>query len=139
MIDARLAVLAPERYPPPIRAGRLFVAADADRIIGFGEASPGRVIVVYVDPDDGRLGIGSTLLARAASRARARDTGPVELEAALNAVGFHERRGFVRVAEATVRRSGTGVPTARMVPGTPRRPAPTGAAGRSIGGGRYVR
>ena len=50
VIEAWLWNRAPSGYLDPIERGALLVAERAGRVVGFGEAAPGTVIAVYVDP-----------------------------------------------------------------------------------------
>ena len=110
----------PEAYLAPIRSGALFVARVGSRLAGFGEAAPGEVLAVYVDPELGGRGVGAALLAHAILRTGMGSDGAVRLESTLNAVGFYERHGFDAIGPATARRGGADVPVVRMVRKTTR-------------------
>src|SRR5690242_14042344 len=94
VIDAWLSNRAPSGYLGPIERGALFVAERHGRVIGFGEARPGTVIAVYVDPAEILQGVGCAILRHAVALARSEHDGPVRLEATLNARDFYERAGF---------------------------------------------
>ena len=115
LIDGWLHGRVPEAYLAPIRSGAMFVARVGFRLTGFGEAAPGEILAVYVDPELGGRGVGAALLSHAILRAGLDSDGVLRLESTLNAVGFHERHGFDAIGPATARRGGTDVPAVRMV------------------------
>jgi len=55
---------APESYFPAIDQERLFIVMHGSEIVGFGEAVPGEVLVIYVFPERTKEGISTTLLSR---------------------------------------------------------------------------
>ena len=114
LIEAWLCNRAPSGYLDPIERGALFVAERAGRVVGFGEAAPGTVIAVYVDPAAVLQGIGSAILRHAVVLARKEHDGPIRLEATLNARDFYERAGFREVKRSTVRRNQVDVPVVVM-------------------------
>lgn len=114
IIDGWLANRGPWGYLDPIARGDLFVVERAGRIIGFGEAVPGTVIAVYVDPPAIRQGVGRAILRHALAQARRDHAGPVRLEATLNARDFYAREGFREVGRGTVRRNQVEIPTVYM-------------------------
>jgi GNAT superfamily N-acetyltransferase len=114
VIEAWLWNRVPSGYLSPIERGALFVAERAGRVVGFGEAAPGTVIAVYVDPAEVLQGIGSAILRHAVALARKEHDGPVRLEATLNARDFYERIGFREVKRSTVRRNQVDVPVVVM-------------------------
>jgi len=83
-------------------------------LVGFGEAIPGAVIAVYVEPSSVRKGIGTALLLHAIAIARCTRGAPIRLEATLNSRGFYERAGFREVARSTVKRNEVDVPVVIM-------------------------
>ena len=114
VIDAWLWNRGPSGYVGPIERGAVFVAERAGRVTGFGEAAPGTVIAVYVDPAEVRQGIGSAILRHAVALAREGHDGPVRLEATLNARDFYARAGFREVKHSTVKRNQVDVPVVVM-------------------------
>ena len=114
ILDAWLGNRTAEGYMPRIASGALFVAERDGRIVGFGEAAPGTVIAVYVDPQAVRQGVGVTILRHAVAMARRAHDGPVRLEATLNAREFYERAGFREVMRTTTRRNNVDIPVVVM-------------------------
>jgi ribosomal protein S18 acetylase RimI-like enzyme len=111
VVDGWLARRAPADYRRPIERGDLFVAERGGEVVGFGEAAPGRILAIYVDPAAARQGVGQALLRHAIGRA---GPGPVRLEATLNARAFYARHGFVELARFTIRRNLVDVPVVFM-------------------------
>ena len=114
IIEGWLLNRSPNGYLRPIERRALFVAEQHGHIIGFGEATPGTVIAVYVDPAHIRQGVGTAILQKAMIMARTNHNGPVRIEATLNAQVFYERSGFREVERSTVRRNHVDVPIVIM-------------------------
>jgi GNAT superfamily N-acetyltransferase len=114
VIEAWLGNRTPSGYLRPIERGALFVAERAGRVVGFGEAAPGTVIAVYVDPAEVLQGIGTVILRHAIVLACKGHDGPVRLEATLNARDFYERAGFREVTRSAVKRNQVDVPVVVM-------------------------
>ena len=95
----------PSGYLAPIGRGAIFVAEVCGRIVGFGEAAPGVVIAVYVDPSAAGRGIGGSILNRALTVARTGNNGPIRVESTLNARAFYEHHGFREVKRSNVKRN----------------------------------
>jgi GNAT superfamily N-acetyltransferase len=91
----------PAFYESLIANGRMVVALRAGRVVGFVDADPGEVTRLFVLPDAAGLGIGRRLLDRGIEIARAGHSGPIRLEATLNAERFYQRHGFVTVGHGT--------------------------------------
>lgn len=114
VIEGWLANRAPESYLAEIARGALFVAERDGLIVGFGEATAGTVVAVYVDPAAIRRGVGRAILRHALGLARRGHDGPVRLQATLNARDFYAREGFRDVERATVRRNHVDIPVVVM-------------------------
>ena len=114
IIEGWLLNRSPAGYMRPIERGTLFVTEQHGHIIGFGEAAPGTVIAVYVDPKHIRNGVGTVILKKAMTMARTNHNGPVRIEATLNARDFYEHAGFREVGRSTVRRNHVDVPIVIM-------------------------
>lgn len=110
IIDGWLLGRSPAGYLPPIRRQAIFVADSDHKIIGFGEAAPGVVIAVYVDPRAMGNGIGRLLLMHGISVARHAHSGPIRVESTLNAAAFYAHHGFVEIERSAVRRNHVDVP-----------------------------
>jgi putative acetyltransferase len=108
VIEGWLRGRVPDGYFRGIDAGTMFVADAGNQLIGWGQAHPGEVDAVFVDPRFVRRGIGALLLRHALESATAnRDT--VKVESTLNAVAFYERFGFQVVRRSTQRRNDVDV------------------------------
>jgi GNAT superfamily N-acetyltransferase len=114
VVEGWLANRSPKGYLRGIESGATFVAEMKSQVVGFGEAIPGEVVAVFVDPAFGGRGIGSSLLRHALFFARAEHRGPVRVESTLNAVGFYERFGFAETGRSVVRRNQVEVPIVIM-------------------------
>ncbi len=114
IVEGWFANRSPRGYLRAIASGGLFVAEAGGQIVGFCEAAKGEVRAVFVDPRSVGRGVGSALLSQALHFAKLGTSRPVRLESTLNAVGFYERHGFVRVAQSTVRRNEVDVPVIVM-------------------------
>ncbi len=114
VIDGWLANRRPQGYLAPIGRGDLFVVEEGGRIVGFGEAVPGQIIAVYVDPAATHRGVGAAIMDRALVVARSGHKGPIRLESTLNAEAFYRRFGFQAVAHSTVQRNQTAIPAVVM-------------------------
>jgi GNAT superfamily N-acetyltransferase len=114
VIDGWLLNRRPQGYLPPIERGDIFVAEYGSTIVGFGEAIPGAVIAVYVDPIAVKRRVSSAIMHHALEIARRGHAGPVRLEATLNAIGFYQRFGFREVERSSVCRGQIVVPCVVM-------------------------
>jgi GNAT superfamily N-acetyltransferase len=103
----------PAGYLRGIAAGAIFVAEVESKRVGFCEAVPGEVVVVFVDPQSSRKGVGSALLSRALD-VSAGTPRPVRLESTLNAVSFCECFSFRQITRSSVRRNEVDVPVVIM-------------------------
>jgi len=110
IIEAWLWNRTPSGYLGPIERGTLFVAEQDGRVVGFGEAAPGAVIAVYVDPANVRQGVGTATWHHAVVFAGEEHDGPIRLEATLNARDFYERAGFREIRRSTVKRNHVDIP-----------------------------
>jgi GNAT superfamily N-acetyltransferase len=114
LIDGWLRNRSPAGYLPGIEQGQIFVVQSGSEIVGFGEAKTGWIVAVYVDPRFTHLRIGTAIVKHALELARCGHTGPVRLEATLNASPFYERLGFREVGRAFVRRNHVSLPVVVM-------------------------
>ena len=103
VIEGWLANRAPAAYLAEIERGELFVAEREGRVVGFGAATAGTVVAVYVDPGAVLHGVGRALLHYAIALARRGHEGPVRLQATLNARDFYAREGFREIERAVTR------------------------------------
>jgi N-acetylglutamate synthase-like GNAT family acetyltransferase len=109
-IQAWAAPKKPESYEESIRTKEFFVVEEERVIVAFGvlNQNSAEVEAVYVSPRAGRRGIGLSLLQKLEERAHALGLEELRLNAALNAVPFYKRAGYVAQAESKYRLS-TGV------------------------------
>ena len=114
VIDGWLANRAPAGYLDSIARGVLFVAEHDGTLLAFGEADPGLVRAIYVDPAAVQRGVGRAILRQAVTQARRGHAGPIRLEATLNARPFYERAGFRAREATTVTRSQVQIPVIVM-------------------------
>ena len=114
VIDGWLLNRSPAGYHSPIDSCALFIAELEDQIAGFGEATKGAVVAVYVDPKYIHQGIGTRILAHAIEKARDGHSGPVRLESTLNARIFYEKAGFRVLKHSTVKRNHVEIPVVIM-------------------------
>lgn len=113
VIEGWLRGRIPEGYLRGIEQGMIFVAGDNGEVIGWGEAHPGEVDAIFVDPRYARRGIGSLLLNRALQTAT-RGGGTIKVQSTLNAIPFYQRFGFNLIGHSTQRRNDVDVPVATM-------------------------
>lgn len=113
VIEGWLRGRIPDGYLRGIERGMIFVADGNGEVIGWGEAHPGEVDAIFVDPRYARRGIGSLLLKRALETAT-KGGGTIKVESTLNAVPFYQRFGFHMVGHGTQRRNDVDVPVATM-------------------------
>lgn len=85
-----------DRYKDAVRETELIVAEHESRLVGFGELDieSGEVVAVFVSPEYGRQGIGSSLLAHCEQRLRDEGVETARLRAVLNAVEFYRHHGY---------------------------------------------
>ena len=110
IVDGWLLGRSPAGYLPPIGRRAIFVAELDHKIVGFGEAAPGAVIAVYVDPAVMGNGVGRLLLMHGIRVARHAHSGPIRVESTLNAAPFYAHHGFVEIECSAVRRNHVDVP-----------------------------
>lgn len=83
-----------ETYEKLIAGGRMVVAEQDGRIVGFVDAEPGEVTRLFLLADAAGFGLGKKLLEIGIANARLGHDGPIKLESTLNAEGFYARHGF---------------------------------------------
>ena len=114
VIDGWLLNRTPSGYHKPIDSHALFVAEHGSQIVGFGEAVPGRIVAVFVDPKYIHQGIGTMILAHAVDMAQKGHTESIRLESTLNARDFYAQAGFREIEQSTVHRNHVDVPVVIM-------------------------
>ena len=81
-------------YEAMIEKGKAFIAEERGEILGFVDADPGEVTRLFLLPEAAGRGLGARLLKLGLAAATKGHSGPVRVEATLNAQGFYERYGF---------------------------------------------
>ena len=112
VIETWCASAPPASLPLLVELGSAMVAQEDGRVVGFAvlDRARGEVYAAFVDPAHQGRGIALDLLRRLEALAQAHRLERLFLSAALNAVGFYERAGFVRVRDEVVaHRSGIGI------------------------------
>jgi GNAT superfamily N-acetyltransferase len=84
----------PAFYEALIANGRMTVCERGGVVVGFVDAEPGEVTRLFILPEASGLGLGRRLLAIGIDQARLGHSGPIKLEATINAEGFYQRYGF---------------------------------------------
>lgn len=99
-----------EIYLPSIESGRLDVAEQDGRVIAFVEWEDAEITKLFIVPEAAGRGLGKSLLENAILMIRRIHSGPIRIEATLNAIGFYRKMGFVEMGEAFFSRARGGVP-----------------------------
>ncbi|MDZ7813372.1 MAG: GNAT family N-acetyltransferase [Ideonella sp.] len=86
-------------YQDALHAGRIWLAEADGRVLGFVEAIPGEVTLLFVVPDASGQCVGQQLLEHGVRMAAAMGQGQVTVIATLNAVSFYERHRFQLVED----------------------------------------
>ncbi|MCC8944207.1 GNAT family N-acetyltransferase [Bradyrhizobium sp. Arg62] len=81
-------------YEELITRGRMIVCERDGVVVGFVDAEPGEVTRLFILPDAAGLGLGRRLLEIGIEQARLGYSGPIRLEATINAEGFYRKHGF---------------------------------------------
>jgi predicted N-acetyltransferase YhbS len=87
----------PETYREGCESGRIRVAEQDGRVVGFVDAVPGEVTRLFLLPGVARRGLGRALMTVGLEMARADGAATLRVEATLNAVPFYAKVGFVPV------------------------------------------
>ena len=100
----------PNMYAKAIGEERVWLAMEADLVLGFLEIRPAEIEKLYVQPTAVRRGIGTMLLQLGISQARRREPDAVSVLALLNAETFYARHGFTKVGESELFRGKRQIP-----------------------------
>jgi putative acetyltransferase len=92
----------------------MLVAEHDGAVAGFASIKETVLFGLYVDPVKGR-GAGGALLQAAEDEVRRRGASALSLQAALNAVPFYRKHGYMRQDRSTVRRGGRDLAVLDMV------------------------
>ena len=84
----------PAFYRELIAAGRMTVSLRAGTVVGFVDAIPGEVTRLFLLPEAAGVGLGRRLLEIGVAQARLGHSGPIRLEATINAEAFYQKHGF---------------------------------------------
>ncbi len=89
----------PATYLEGCASGRIHVAEQDGRVVGFVDAVPGEVTRLFLLPGVARKGLGRALMEVGLQRARAGGAETLRIEATLNAVPFYAKFGFLPVGK----------------------------------------
>lgn len=112
-IEAWLGGRTAEGYHEGINKGEMYVAEDDGKVVGSGHAIPGEVVAIFVDPDSQEKGVGKLLLDHGLQIAL-KGHEEVKVESTVNAEGFYEKNGFVKVRDDVHVRKGVEAPIVVM-------------------------
>jgi ribosomal protein S18 acetylase RimI-like enzyme len=84
----------PAFYQELSAAGRMTVCLRTGAVVGFVDAEPGEVTRLFLLPEAAGVGLGRRLLEIGLAQARVGHSGPIRLEATINAEGFYRKYGF---------------------------------------------
>ncbi len=101
-------------YRAAVAAGRMHVAEDAGRLVGFVDSVPGEVTRLLILPEAAGRGLGRRLMDVGMVEARRGHAGKLRVEATRNAVPFYERFGFAVTGHGLFSR-GAGNPDIEIV------------------------
>lgn len=90
-----LGTRTPAYYEAAIAQGGMVVAERDGTLLGFVDAAPGTITRLYVLPAAAGTGLGGKLLAAGLKIANTAHTGPIRVEATLNAEPFYRKHGFI--------------------------------------------
>jgi GNAT superfamily N-acetyltransferase len=95
-------LLRPDGYLQPEQQRTVLVAERGLSLVGFGQLDTflGEVEALYVAPEEAGHGVGSALLGSLEALAWREGTQVLSLDASLNAEGFYQARGYVRLHSA---------------------------------------
>lgn len=111
-IKAWLKGRSPEGYKG-IEKGEMYIAEEDGKIVGFGHAVPGEILAIFVDPTFHKKGVGKLLLKHGLKMALINHQ-KVKVESALNAEGFYEKHGFIKIKNGICTRNGAEIPIVIM-------------------------
>jgi GNAT superfamily N-acetyltransferase len=90
-----LGTRTPAYYETAIAQGGMVVAERDGALLGFVDTQPGTITRLYVLPAAAGAGLGGKLLDAGLKIARTAHTGPIRVEATLNAEPFYRKHGFI--------------------------------------------
>ncbi|MFA4814877.1 MAG: GNAT family N-acetyltransferase [Candidatus Gracilibacteria bacterium] len=112
-IEAWLKDRSPEGYHEGISEGETYLVEEKGKILGFGHATPGELLAVYVNTDSQKRGVGKELLDYGLKIA-VKGYKKVKLKSTLNATSFYKKHGFVQKKKSWVLRNGVKIPIVVM-------------------------
>jgi predicted N-acetyltransferase YhbS len=84
----------PAFYEELIARGGMTVCVREGTVVGFVDAEPGEVTRLFILPEVAGTGLGRRLLDIGIAQARLGHSGPIRLEATINAESFYQKHGF---------------------------------------------
>ena len=88
-----------------------YCLTDDRKPLGFVHFTDTEIVGLCIDPEYHGIGVGTRLFEFAASRIPAR---PLRVNSSLNAEGFYQKRGCVRVGMGTIRRNDHDIYVVKM-------------------------
>ena len=114
-LDAWAADVDPDVWAERRGSVETWVAELGGEVVGFTDIdASGHIDMLFVDPDAGRIGVATALLAHIRAIAEQRHVAELTVDASHTARPFFERHGFSVVAEQRVHRGGTTLVNFRM-------------------------
>lgn len=100
---------SPATYQAAISNHQIVVATEADRIVGFVEATPGEIVKLFIAGAAAGHGAGDKLMEAGLALARDGYDGAIHIESTKNAESFYAKYGFEKVGEGVFSRGGSAV------------------------------
>ena len=100
----------PDFYEEAIGKGRMVVVERSGVVVAYVDAEPGELTRLFVLPEVAGMGIGARLLEIGLEAARLGHSGPVKVEASINAEAFYRRFGFTTIRRGYFTHGVGGVP-----------------------------
>jgi predicted N-acetyltransferase YhbS len=100
----------PDFYEEAIGKGRMVVVERGGVVVAYVDAEPGELTRLFVLPEVAGMGIGARLLEIGLEAARLGHSGPVKVEASINAEAFYRRFGFTTIRRGYFTHGVGGVP-----------------------------
>ncbi|MCP1845613.1 GNAT superfamily N-acetyltransferase [Bradyrhizobium sp. USDA 4524] len=100
----------PVFYEGLIAKGRMTVCQRGDVVVAFVDVEPSEVTRLFILPDLAGVGLSRRLLEMGIAQARLGHSGPIRLEATINAESFYRKCGFRSVGRGSFSHGLGGMP-----------------------------